>query len=103
MKLGVDVGYESDGKGEFMRPVLVAAKIGNLYWSIPLTTKEKCNIFHHQIESLSFGKVKKSFLILSQAKVLDARRFEENMGTIQKSEFKIIQHKLKVFYMPEIK
>ena len=46
--LGVNVGFEQDGKGEkFARPVLVFKKFNNeCFWALPLTTKIKKNRFH---------------------------------------------------------
>lgn len=38
--LGVNIGYEEDGKGgDFKRPVLVLKKVGNLFAVLPMTTK----------------------------------------------------------------
>ena len=102
VKLGVNVGYESDGKGEFTRPALVVARIGSLLWCVPMTTKEKHNVFHHEVESISFKKVKKSFLMLSQARVLDKKRFLEHIQTMPKQEFLEVQKKLRGLYLPAL-
>lgn len=51
-KIGVNIGNEADGKKEFVRPVLVLAKIGSLYWVAPLTSRFKDNIFHHPLTSV---------------------------------------------------
>lgn len=99
-KLGKNVGFEQDGKKEFNRPILVIKKIGNLFLTLPLTKSGKQNhLFYHLLKSIKYEKQKNknysSFLILSQIKVLDKKRFEERMGIISTEEFQIIQKKLK--------
>lgn len=58
MKIGLNVGFEQDGKGkDFLRPVLVYKKFNNrVFLGIPLTSKEKDDKFHFEFE---YKKVKK--------------------------------------------
>jgi mRNA-degrading endonuclease toxin of MazEF toxin-antitoxin module len=100
VKLGVNVGFESDGKKKFKRPVLVLAKIGSLYWVVPLTSKLKENAFHYSLKSVSFDDVKNSVVMLSQARVIDVSRFSHEIGRVEKEEFKKIQKKMKSLYFP---
>lgn len=94
VKLGVNVGCEEDGKGEFLRPVIVLAIIGSLCWCVPLTTKHKNKSrFYLQISD-------KSSVLLSQARVLDKRRFVSWVGTVDKKQFQHIQSILKDMYFP---
>jgi len=51
---------------------LVIKKIGNIFLVIPMTTKEKNNIYHHKLKSF---KQKISWLILSQLRAVDKKRF----------------------------
>lgn len=38
--LGQNIGFEEDGKGvDFKRPVLVLKKVGNMFVTLPMTTK----------------------------------------------------------------
>jgi len=39
IRLGLNIWCEQNGKREFMRPVLVVKKIGNMFFCIPLTSK----------------------------------------------------------------
>jgi mRNA interferase MazF len=39
IKMGINIGFEQNGKKEFRRPVLVIKKIGNMFLCMPLTTK----------------------------------------------------------------
>jgi mRNA interferase MazF len=90
MYLGVNVGYEEDGKGgNFLRPVLVYKVFNkNIFWGIPLTTKGKENIFYAKIKENSFA-------ILSQLRLLDTKRLAYKLETISKDEFEFVNKKLK--------
>lgn len=99
-KMGKNVGFEEDGKKDFSRPVLVIKKVGNLFFTVALTTKGKeDNHFYHKFKEVSFNtehedKGDKSFVILSQAKVMDKKRFQEKIGTINKKEFDEVKQKI---------
>jgi len=99
-KIGVNIGFESDGKGEYTRPILIMAKIGSLFWCLPLTSKNKKDWFHHKLESVKFKKYKDSIVMLSQARILDKKRLLKWIGTVNKEEFLIIQKKLRKMYFP---
>ena len=47
-----------------MSPVLIIKKIGNMFFCIPLMTKEHTNRFYYKITSCKFDK--SSLVILSQ-------------------------------------
>lgn len=80
IKLGVNIGFEQNGKKEFRRPVLVVKRIGNMYFCIPLTTKGKDSPFYQKIKL--FGSDRDSFLIVSQGRSFDKRRFMDTIGTV---------------------
>ncbi len=93
MKIGTNIGYEQDGKGEeFLRPVLVYKKFNNrVFLGIPLTSKEKSDKFHFLFE---YKKDKKSFAILSQLRLFDIKRAKYYDGKISKKQFERLQKKL---------
>ncbi|MEI7557450.1 MAG: hypothetical protein WCJ45_00935 [bacterium] len=39
VRLGINIGYEENRKREFLRPVLVLKKVGNLFFVVALTSK----------------------------------------------------------------
>lgn len=96
--LGENIWFEQNGKeNDFRRPALVLRKIGNVFLIIPMTTQWKDkNPFYHRIADNYFGK--KSYLIISQVKVIDKKRFINNIGTITEKDFYSIKEKLKRFY-----
>ncbi len=97
-KWGINIGFESDGKKNFLRPVLVLKKIGSLYWVVPLTSKLKENMFHYRLQSVSFDAVENSMIMLSQARVIDEKRFIRKIGEVSWKEYKEIQKKIKNLY-----
>ena len=98
-KMWINIGYEENGKSSFHRLVLVMKKIGNLFFTVALTSKWKSqNKFYYKLLGTSFNqrnhKYKdSSFCILSQVKVMDKKRFTEYMWKVWKQEFWEIKKK----------
>jgi mRNA interferase MazF len=96
--IGANVGFEQDGSGEFLRPVVVFRKFNNdIFWAIPLTkSKKKLN---KNIEcyyySFSFLPEVTSLAILSQIRLIDAKRLSRHIGTISEENFEELKKKLK--------
>lgn len=88
--LGLNVGFEQDGKGEkFARPVLVFKKFNNqVFWALPLTTKDKKGKFYVPI---NLGDELNRKVILSQLKLVDAKRLIDKIRTISEENYKEIQ------------
>jgi mRNA interferase MazF len=82
---GLNIGVESNGKNEnFERPMLIIRKFNSdMVWVLPLTTKEKKNIYHHKLEHEDI----KSWVVLSQIKTISSKRFLRKLGTISDSDF----------------
>lgn len=91
--LGVNIGFEEDGKGgDYLRPVLIVRKFNkHVFYAIPITSKKKQNHFHYLIVA---GKINGS-VILSQMKLIDAKRLFYKMGKIDENDFFEITKKLK--------
>ncbi len=91
-KLGVNIGDEQDGKGEFfLRPVLVIRKFNKrVFIGLPFSTIVKDNNpFYHKFEF----KGRTQSVILAQIRLLDARRLEDRMGKVSDSDFDEIKEK----------
>ena len=97
--LGVNVGYEQDGgEKDFIRPVIVFKKFNNeIFWAIPLTKSKNSNKkrFEKYYFRFSFLSEIESLAILSQIRLVDAKRLSRHIGTISKSEFSELKKKLK--------
>lgn len=91
--LGINIGFEQDGKGEdFSRPVLVIKGFSrNVLLCIPLTTKLKEGKYYHEI-SLKDNIGRK--VILSQIRLIDSKRLEEKICTIDEMQFDAIKQKI---------
>jgi mRNA interferase MazF len=81
VRLGVNVGYETDGKSrEFTRPVLVLKKYNQYsFLAIPLTTTLKSNPYR-----LPIGAVdgKEACATLSQLRNIDSKRLVKKIGRL---------------------
>ncbi len=92
IKMGLNVGFEQDGKGdEYLRPVLVLKKFNkSVFLGIPLTKIEKDLPFYHTFEF----KKEKSTAILSQVRLFDTKRLKFRYGKVSKFDFDEIKEKL---------
>ena len=92
--LGTNVGFEQDGQGEdFLRPVIIFRKFNNeIFWGIPLTKTEKDGKYYFQF---SFIAGEKSAAILSQIRLIDAKRLSHHIGVISEADFMLLTKKLK--------
>ena len=90
--IGENVGFEQDGSGEnFMRPVLVVKKFNNeVVWVVPLTRTNKKGKYYFEIsltDKDGKNNSRLSVVILSQLRLIDAKRLQYKMGTIEEREF----------------
>ncbi|MBI4136193.1 MAG: type II toxin-antitoxin system PemK/MazF family toxin [Candidatus Vogelbacteria bacterium] len=84
--LGINVGFEQDGGGkDFLRPVVVFRKFNNeIFWAIPLTHTQKKTKYYFQVV---FGEKFSSSAILSQVRLVDARRLSHKLGNLSDGDF----------------
>lgn len=91
--MGHNVGFEQDGRGdEFLRPVIVLKKFNNeIFWGIPLTKVQKQNRPFYFI--FSFSERSKITAMLSQIRLLDAKRVKYKLGDIHEKDFELLKAK----------
>jgi len=84
--LGINVGSEQDGTGiNFDRPVLVVKGFNqNIFFGVALTGQKREGKYYFYI-----GKTdgRDSSAILSQVRLIDAKRLVRKMGTIDEATF----------------
>ncbi|MFA7277420.1 MAG: type II toxin-antitoxin system PemK/MazF family toxin [Candidatus Gracilibacteria bacterium] len=82
--LGANIGYEQDGKGEdFLRPILIIRKFNKqIFWGIPLTTSFRKSFYYKELPAIA-GR--KSYAVLSQIRLIDAKRLSYKISTISKT------------------
>lgn len=92
-QLGVNIGSEEDGKGQnYLRPMLVFRKFNkSIFYGLPVTSKKKDDAFHFVIDS---GNVQGS-IVLSQMRLIDAKRLSHLLGKITDKELNEVKKKLK--------
>ena len=85
--IGVNIGFEQDGKGEyFARPIVVFKKFNNeVFWGIPLSTKIKKGKFYVLMEMED--KLPR-VAIISQLRLIDGKRLYQKFGTINEADYK---------------
>ena len=93
--LGENVGYEQDGRGdEFLRPIIVLKKFNKeILWAIPLTKKEKKDRPYYFVFPAKKGV--KSTAILSQIRLIDAKRLKYKTGHLREDKFQQLKTKIK--------
>jgi len=93
--LGLNVGFEQDGKNEnFERPLLIIKKFNrSVVWILPLTTMAKDNEFHYRLKSSG------SSVILSQLRLISTKRLLRLIETVNENEFREIIIRTKEFLL----
>ena len=103
--MGENIGFEENGKKRFLRPVLVLKKVGNLFFTVALTSQGKdSHRFYHKFDTAVFNEDNqqhkdRSYVILSQVKVMDKKRFTQHIGNISEKEFELVKEKLKALLL----
>lgn len=91
--LGLNVGFEQDGRGDkFLRPVVVIKKFNNeVFWCVPLTKNKKKGNYYFQF---SIDEEQISTAILSQLRLVDSKRLQYKMGDMNTVDFVEIKRKI---------
>ena len=84
--LGINIGFEQDGKNQtYRRPVLVIKGFSsNVCLIVPLTTSTKINPYHINIGVIS-GK--DNFVIISQIRLIDTKRLHDRIAILDQNKF----------------
>jgi len=93
--VGENIGYEQDGSSkDFMRPIIILKKFNNqILWGLPLTKGSKKEKPYYY--SFVFKSGIKSVAILSQIKLIDAKRLRYKTGDIKEDEFDTLKEKIR--------
>jgi len=97
--LGENVGFEQDGRGDdFLRPIVIYRKFNNeIFWAIPLTKssdkiKSGAEKYYY---NFCFSPNIISVAILSQIRLIDAKRLVRQIGMITEDDFEKLNKKFK--------
>lgn len=96
--LGVNVGFEQDGGGDkYLRPVLILRKFNNeVLWALPFTKHNKKGKYYFSVKIS--GSELPSALILSQIRLVDAKRLQYKIGDISEEEFLEAKKRLQALF-----
>lgn len=88
--IGLNVGFEQDGRGEkFARPVLVFKKFNKeVFWALPISTRIKTGRFYSPI---GLEDDVPRVAIISQLRLMDAKRLIGKTGTIDQRNYQEIK------------
>jgi len=92
VSVGVNVGFEEDGKHDkYIRPVLVLRKFNRyLFLGIPMSTKNKDNPYYLKV---TVGE-KVVSVLLSQLRVFSANRIEDKLAEIDTKDFNRVKNEV---------
>ncbi len=90
--LGVNIGSEQDGVGkDYLRPIVIVKKFNtDIFWAIPLTRTKKEHPYYFSFMS-GAGE---STAILSQIRLIDARRLSHKVAEIRGEDFVLLKQKI---------
>ena len=92
--LGTNVGFEQDGSGsDFQRPIVIVRKFNNeVCWIVPLSHTEKRGQYYF---AFPFSENVTSVAIVSQIRLLDAKRLSRKIGEMKNDIFQELINKIK--------
>ncbi len=98
IKMGHNIGFEQNGKGEnFIRPVVILKKFNkNMFFGIPLSTQLKEGVFYYQFEFQKNHTLSKNIALLSQMKLYSSNRLLNKIGVMNKDDFENMKDRLKI-------
>lgn len=98
IKMGHNIGFEQNGKGEnFVRPVVILKKFNkNMFFGIPLSTQLKEGKFYYQFEFQKNYFLSKNIALLSQMKLYSSNRLLNKIGVMNKDDFENMKDRLKI-------
>ena len=99
VSVGVNVGFEEDGKNEnFVRPVLIIKKFNReLFLGIPMSTKLKENKYYVPITV----KNKTVSAMISQLRVFSSKRIWNKLSEMDEGDFfRVLEEVSKFFVLP---
>ena len=99
IKMGQNIGYEQNGKGNnFVRPIVILKKItNNMFIGIPLSSQIKSGSWFYQFEFKSKNKSTKNIAIIPQLKMYSSQRLLNKIGVMPKNSFIELKQKVVSF------
>ena len=98
VSVGVNVGFEEDGKnGNYVRPVLVIKKFNrDLFLGAPMSTKLKDNKYYLKVTV----KGDTVSVLSSQIRVFSSKRMWNKLAELDESDFGVVLAEVRNFFAP---
>jgi mRNA interferase MazF len=92
--LGKNIGIEMNGGADdFSRPVVIIKRFNmNMFWAVPLSTKQKELTFYHNFTDVHGRAVS---AVISQMRLLSVKRLKRYLYAMPVKEFEPIRAKLR--------
>lgn len=96
LRMGHNIGYEQNGKGEgFVRPVIIFKKLNKeMFFGIPLSTQLKEGSFYFRFTFYKSSKIVENTAILAQMRLFSAKRLLNKIGKIENGQYEALASKL---------
>ncbi len=96
ISFGRNIGFEQNGTGDnFSRPVLIVKKFNNqMFWVVPLTTRQKNLDFYYNFIDPSKRPVS---AIMAQMRLISIKRCKRMLYRLNQNDFESILKKLADF------
>lgn len=97
IKMGQNIGYEQNGKGDsFVRPIVVLKGFNqNMFFGIPLSSQIKEGKFYFQFEFMKGDHLSTNIALLSQMRLFSSKRLLNKIGVMDKNSFEEMKTKFK--------
>ena len=97
MKMGKNIGYEQDGKGDnFVRPIVIVKGFNkDIFFGIPLSTKIKEGRYYYKFEFQKKNELITNIALLSQMRLFSTKRLLNKIGMMSKEDFVKMKNKFK--------
>ena len=97
MKMGKNIGFEQDGKGNnFVRPVVIVKGFNKeMFLGIPLSTKIKDGRFYYRFEFNKKDEIIENIALLSQVRLFSTKRLLNKIGMMHIKDFENMKNKFK--------
>jgi len=99
IKMGQNIGYEQNGKGEnFVRPIVILKRITkDMFIGVPLSSQIKVGSWFYAFEFTTKDKISQNIAIIPQLKMYSTQRLLNKIGVMNKVNFDELKKEIKRF------
>ena len=97
IKMGQNIGYEQNGKGDsFVRPIVIFKGFNqDMFFGIPLSSQLKEGKFYYTFSFMKGDNLSTNIALLSQMRLFSSKRLLNKIGVMDKNNFEEMKTKFK--------